>query len=106
METTSGFPIPDFVVTSKNGEMSVQITANGFAFTKLYLGTATETKTMTDDDPKMILPDGDMVTNSNGAQAYQFTLPLNGFEETISFASYAGGASSSKKSMGRPDSYI
>ncbi|MDD3218553.1 MAG: Ig-like domain-containing protein [Lachnospiraceae bacterium] len=97
VETTSGFPIPDFVVTSKNGEMSVQITANGFAFTKLYLGTAAEAKTAADDDPKMILPDGDMVTNSNGAQAYQFTLPLNGFEETISFASYAGGASSSKR---------
>lgn len=90
--TNKGMDVLDLKIIVENGVAKARFIGSSKAYGKLFLGTSSAAKKAADDDPNMILPDnnGELVTSSDGkTEAYQFTMPISGFANEITFSSYA-----------------
>ena len=89
--TNQGMSILDLKIIVENGVAKAQFIGSHKAYGKIFLGTSSAARKATDADPNMILPDNDgkLVVSSTGVEAYQFTMPISGFANEITFSSYA-----------------
>ena len=86
----AGIGITDLRLIVKDGKMTAQFTDKAKSSGKLYMGSLKSTSKPADTDPNLILPDnnGETVINSNGVETYQYTIPVSGFSQEITFSFY------------------
>ena len=85
---STGLAMLNLRLIVEDGEMKAQFVGSSSTYTKLYMGSSTDAKKAENTDPNMILPDnnGEVYTNCNGFQGYQFTIPVSGFAKEITFS--------------------
>lgn len=88
---TTGLKMYNLILTVENGAIKAQFIGSTTAYGKIYMGSSSDAKNASDEDPNMILPgnDGNALINSEGKEGYQFTIPVNALGTPITFSSYA-----------------
>lgn len=83
---STGLAMLEFRLIVEDGEMKARFVGSSASYAKIYMGSSADAKKAADTDPNMFLPESELLSNCNGYQGYQFTIPVSGLAKEIPFS--------------------